>query len=219
MRVALLGTTAWARERLRARLDERGVHLLHEPDGLAGVQLIDTAHPDLVVTDAHLRGGMTGATIARRARRHANIGVVVIATPGDHIDVPATLRAGADDVLLTPLDVRETLARFHAVLRRSGRSLLPYDIGDLRIDDDTRRVVYRGHDIPVGPREFDVLSVLARRPDIVLTRRQLLDQVWHSTSYTENVVEVTISALRRKIERHGPRVVRTVRGAGYTLRA
>jgi len=91
---------------------------------------------------------MTGATIARRARRHANIGVIVIATPDDRIDVPATLRAGADDVLITPLDVREALARFHAVLRRSGRSLQPYDIGDLHIDDEARRVVYRDHDVP-----------------------------------------------------------------------
>lgn len=107
-----------------------------------------------------------------------------------------------------------------AVLRRSGREgRTVIEPGDLRIDADGHSVVRAGHTVELAHREFALLVEMCRHPGMVLSKLQLLTSVWGFEQYDLNVVEVYVSALRRKLEEHGPRVIHTVRNAGYVLRS
>lgn len=92
-------------------------------------------------------------------------------------------------------------------------------LGDIHLDRRQRRVTRAGHPVELTRREFDLLDHLARNQRIVRSKEQLLEHVWGSALYSENVVEVTVSSLRRKLEAYGPRVIETVRGVGYVCRA
>ncbi len=113
----------------------------------------------------------------------------------------------------------ELLARARALLRRAGRlSSAVHQIGDLLIDDGARTVVRNGTVLDLTRTEYDLLSVLAQHPGQVLSKVQLLTQVWGFDAYDVNLVEVHMSSLRRKLEAEGPRLIQTVRGVGYVLR-
>ena len=114
----------------------------------------------------------------------------------------------------------ELLARVRALLKRSGRlSSASWQVGDLVVDEDARSVVRAGVALDLTRTEYELLAVLVRHVGKVLSKTQLLTQVWGFDAYDANLVEVHMSALRRKLEAAGPRVVHTVRGAGYVLRA
>jgi DNA-binding response OmpR family regulator len=114
----------------------------------------------------------------------------------------------------------ELLARVRALLRRTGRlESAVHQIDDLIVDEAARSAHRGGHDVELTPIEFDLLVHLVRQPGRALSKERLLSLVWGSDEYAVNVVEVHVSALRRKLEVHGPRLVHTVRGAGYLARA
>jgi two-component system OmpR family response regulator len=114
----------------------------------------------------------------------------------------------------------ELLARVQALLRRSGGlSSASRQVGELVIDDTSKTVVRAGHQLDLTKTEYDLLSVLVQHTGKVLSKTQLLTQVWGFDTYDANLVEVHMSALRRKLEAAGPRVIHTVRGAGYVVRA
>jgi DNA-binding response OmpR family regulator len=128
--------------------------------------------------------------------------------------------AGGDDYLVKPFSMAELLARIHALLRRTGRLASDVrQIADLVIDEGARTVMRAGIAVPLTRTEFDLLDALAQRPGQVLSKIQLLTRVWGFEAYGANLVEVHVSALRRKLEAHGPRLLHTVRGTGYVLRA
>ncbi|MDQ1497429.1 MAG: two-component system, OmpR family, response regulator, partial [Actinomycetota bacterium] len=111
------------------------------------------------------------------------------------------------------------VARMRAVLRRTGREgRTVFELGDLRIDADAHSVVRDGQAIDLTHREFALLVEMCRHPGMVLSKLQLLTNVWGFEQYDLNVVEVHVSALRRKLEEHGARVIHTVRNAGYVFR-
>ncbi|MEX1162527.1 MAG: response regulator transcription factor [Nitriliruptor sp.] len=113
----------------------------------------------------------------------------------------------------------ELLARVQALLRRAGKLVSDvWQVGDIVVDEHRRRVHRAGTEVELTRTEFDLLVALGRTPDRVLSKTQLLSIVWGFSDQDVNVVEVHVSALRRKLERHGPRVISTVRGAGYRLR-
>ena len=113
----------------------------------------------------------------------------------------------------------ELLARVRAVMRRSGRLHSPVvEIRDLLIDDNAKQAIRGGVVLDLTPTEFELLSVLVRSPDQVFSKGQLLSQIWGFDSYDPNLVEVHMSALRRKLDAHGPRLVHTVRSRGYVFR-
>ena len=130
------------------------------------------------------------------------------------------LDAGADDYLIKPFDFGELLARLRALFRRSPSDRpAALEVGDLRFDPDTRTVTRAGREIELTAREFDVLALLARNGGQVVSRRQLLAEVWDNQyDGSANIVDVYVGYLRKKLEDpDGPRLIRTVRGVGFVL--
>jgi two-component system OmpR family response regulator len=180
----------------------------------------DVCDYDAVVLDVLLPGA-SGQDVCRAIReRDRWIPVIMLTALGEVGDRIEGLDAGADDYLVKPFDFDELLARLRALIRR-GPSERPrvLEAGQLRADPMTRIVNWAGHEAELTPREFALLQFLIRRPGQLVSRAQLLDQVW-SPDYTgsPNVVDVYVGYLRRKLERPGGApLIRTVRGAGFVL--
>jgi DNA-binding response OmpR family regulator len=145
---------------------------------------------------------------------------VLFLTAADAVeDRLAGFSAGADDYLIKPFSMAELLARTQALLRRTGRlSSSTWQLGDLVVDDGARSVARDGVLLELTRTEYDLLAALVRHVGRVLSKTQLLTAVWGFDAYDTNLVEVHMSALRRKLEATGPRCIQTVRGAGYVLR-
>jgi len=134
--------------------------------------------------------------------------------------VVAAFEVGGDDYLVKPFVMSELVARMQAVLRRSNRnSPTVLQVGDVCVDVASHTIVRSGRNVDLTQREFALLRMLCRRPGAVLSKSQLMAEVWGYELYDLNVVEVHMSALRRKLEEHGPRLIHTVRGVGYVIRA
>ncbi len=184
--------------------------------------LADTAARDYdaVILDL-LLPGVGGLDVCRTLRaRDRLVPVLMLTALGDVSDRIQGLDSGADDYLVKPFDFGELLARIRALIRR-GPSERPaaIEVGDLRADPYTRVVSWNGHDVELTPREYSLLEFLLRRRGQVVSRSQLLDEVW-SEGYdgSPNVVDVYIGYLRRKLEQPShPPLIRTVRGAGFVL--
>ena len=128
------------------------------------------------------------------------------------------MQAGADDVIVKPFDIAELTARIQMIGRRDGgeRALT---FCDVEVDELAHTVYRGGAEIDLTVTEFNLLATFLRNAGRVMSKRQLLVSVWGFDDYDVNLVEVHVSALRRKLELHGPRIVQTVRGIGYVLRA
>jgi DNA-binding response OmpR family regulator len=176
--------------------------------------------PDVAILDVGLPGSMSGFDVAAWLRGRGGTAVLFL-TAADALD--DRLRGfdlGADDYLVKPFAVAELVARLKAVLRRSGRlASRTIEVRDLVVDEATRVAIRAGNELTLTPLEFDLLLVLAKHPDEVFTKRQLLALVWGFADFDPNLVEVHVSALRRKLEEHGPRLIDTARAAGYVLRS
>jgi two-component system response regulator PrrA len=209
------------REALDRALRLEGFGVSTRPDGPAALESVEEDAPDVMVLDVTMPG-LSGVEVVRRLRAGGyELPICVLSARDELADRVKGLRAGADDYLVKPFELEELVARLHALLRRGGdRPSVPLEVGDLRIDP-ARRLVRRGDRVvELTGREFELLETLARHAGIVLSRRQLLEQVWGYTFEVDsNVVDQFVSYLRRKLEAGGePRVVHTVRGVGFVLR-
>ncbi len=209
------------RRALTLGLSEAGLSIREAADGETALREIDRQLPDVVVLDVSMPG-MSGIEVVTRLRAAGRTIPVCMLSARDEVDDRvAGLAAGADDYVVKPFSVSELAARIHALVRlHRTRDDRPIVLGDLAIEPARRSVVRDGRDLELTSREFDLLMVLARHSGQVLSRVQLLEQVWGYTWEVDgNVVDVFVGYVRRKLEMDGgTRILHTVRGAGFVLR-
>ncbi|WP_350277496.1 response regulator transcription factor [Kribbella sp. HUAS MG21] len=198
-------------------LAEAGYDVRTQPDGSGFERELAEYRPDLVLLDVMLPG-RDGFELLTVARETSNAGVILLTARDAVDDRLHGLRTGADDYVVKPFVLAELIARVEAVLRRMGRLRAVLTVGDLEVDVEARVVRRAGTEIELTATEFKLLAFLAGRAEKVVGKTQLLTAVWGYDDYADNLVEVYVSGLRRKLEAHGPRLLHTVRGSGYVLR-
>jgi DNA-binding response OmpR family regulator len=200
---------------LTVGLEREGYAVDAAESGDAALALAQGADYEAVVLDLMLPG-IDGFTVCRQLRGAGRwMPVLMLTARTDVTDRIRGLDAGADDYLVKPFDFGELLARLRALMRR-GPVERPaiVAIGDLRIDSGTRVVTRDGEEIELTAREYDVLEFLARRPGRVVSRSELLDEVWSDYEGSPNIIDVYVGYLRKKL---GRALIRTVRGSGFVL--
>jgi two-component system OmpR family response regulator len=199
-----------------------GFEVREATDGRAALAAVQDSPPDLVVLDVMLPD-LDGFEVMRRIR-HDGIRVpVLFLTARDSVeDKVAGLTIGGDDYVTKPFSLAELVARARAVLRRTngeGATDGKLRFADLELDDDTREVFRAGQPVRLTATEFNLLRFFMLNPRHVLSKSQILDHVWHyDFGGDPNVVETFVSYLRKKLDRHGPPLIHTIRLVGYTLR-
>jgi two-component system response regulator RegX3 len=175
---------------------------------------------DLVLLDLGLPD-LDGRVVCRQLRERSSVPIIVVTARGDEIDRVILLELGADDYVVKPFGFRELVARIRAVLRRTGGAGPPaqpdarIDVGLLQIDTRTRNVSYDGRPIALTPKEHDLLVYLARDPDVVHTREQIIKDVWDENWWgSTKTLDVHMASLRKKL---APEAIETVRGVGFRL--
>jgi DNA-binding response OmpR family regulator len=206
---------------LKQGLEEEGHAVDVAPDGEEGAFLGHLNPYDLILLDIQLPK-RNGLQLSAELRREGVETPILMLTGRDATpDIVRGLNAGADDYLTKPFEFDELIARVNALTRRrsgTARGILRF--ADLELDRLSRRVRRKGRPVDLSPREFRLLEFFLLHPDEVVTRVQLLEKVWDMSFDPEtNVVDAHISNLRKKLEKEGePRLIQTVRGAGYALR-
>lgn len=231
-RILVVDDEPAVREALRRSLAFEGYGTQTAVDGLDALDKADSYAPDLIILDIQMPR-MDGLTAARRLRAAGSTTPVLMLTARDTVGDRVTgLDAGADDYLVKPFELDELFARVRALLRRSSYTA-PSDgggntedadaltFGDLRMDLATREVTRAGRPVELTRTEFTLLEMFLAHPRQVLTREQILKTVWgFDFEPSSNSLDVYVMYLRRKTEAGGePRLVHTVRGVGYVLRA
>jgi two-component system response regulator PrrA len=210
------------RQSLLRGLTLEGFVVREAADGIAALAEIARRIPEVIVLDV-VMPGLDGVTVVRRLREEGVTVPVCMLSARDEVDDRvAGLAAGADDYVVKPFSVAELSARLHALVRLHATSdQRPLMWSDLSIEPRRRRATRGGRDLQLTTREFDLLLVLAQHAGQVLSRNQLLAQVWGYTwDVDSNVVDVFVGYLRKKLEAGGePRILQTVRGVGFVLGA
>jgi DNA-binding response OmpR family regulator len=207
----------------REYLEGHGVAVVHVGDGRRGQEEALSGRYDAVLLDLMLPG-KDGLDVCREVRARSDVPIVVLTARGEEADRVMGLELGADDYLAKPYSPRELLARIRAVVRRAkgraGPALEAVRVGGLLVDPAARRVVLDGREIALTGYEFALLLALARRAGRVLAREQLMELARGSAEDAfDRSVDVHVSRLRQKLgdDPKRPRLIKTVRGAGYVL--
>lgn len=211
---------------LTRSLESEGYDVESAEDGLRGYELARMGHPDLVVLDLMLPG-MDGYTILKKLRADGkDVPVLILTARGEEADKVFGFRLGADDYVTKPFSLSELLARVQAILRRAkggdkheeGAAVEKF--GVVSINTLARSVKKSSVEVALTPKEFDLLLALVRRRGAVVSRLELLKEVWgHQAEVMTRTVDIHIAELRRKLENDpsSPKHILTVWKAGYRL--
>jgi two-component system, OmpR family, response regulator len=223
-RVLVVEDEAVLREAIASALRRAGFVVATLASGIDFERELSAFRPDAAILDVTLPGGPARSGLALAgALRASTPAVVLFVTARDSVpDRLAGFEAGADDYVVKPFAMPELVARLRAVLRRSGRLVsTTMQVADLLVDEDVGRVQRGRREIAVTATELRLLAYLARNRGRVLSKTQILTQVWGYEDYDPNLVETYVSSLRRKIEgtngEMGERLIHTVRGIGYRM--
>jgi DNA-binding response OmpR family regulator len=209
---------------LMRSLDERGHAVTSASTGMQGLAMAVDNRPDLVILDLGLPD-VDGTQVLQMLRAVSDVPVIVASARDDDPSLVGCLNAGADDYVVKPFTTDQLEARIRAVMRRVGGGTAtrrPVVVGGLEIDAAARRASVDGEVLDLSPREFDLLRHLAEHPGEVVTKRELLTEVWNQPwGGSDKTVDVHLSWLRRKLGESAaePRYLHTVRGVGVRLSA
>ncbi|MBO4275653.1 response regulator transcription factor [Microbispora triticiradicis] len=210
------------RELLSASLRYAGFEVITAATGREAVELAGQARPDLVVLDVMLPD-LNGFAVSDRLRQAGRRIPVLFLTARDAAEDKLAGLGRGDDYVTKPFSLEEVLARIRAVLRRTGSGEpLPARlcVADLELDEESHQVWRRGAPVRLSPTEFKLLHYFMANQGRVLSKTQILDHVWrYDFGGDRNVVESYVSYLRRKVDAVEPKLIHTLRGVGYVLRA
>jgi DNA-binding response OmpR family regulator len=209
------------RELLSRVLADRGYEVRASATAMDGLQSVVNTSPDVVILDMGLPD-LDGSELLKMIRAVSDVPIIVATARGEDGEIIGTLDAGADDYLVKPFSVEQLEARVRAVLRRATISAPgePIRIGELMIDEAAREVSLDGRRLQLSPKEFDLLCYLAERPDEVISKQQLLAEVWRQPfGGSDKTVDVHLSWLRKKLGETAAesRYLQTVHGVGVKL--
>ena len=188
-------------------------------DGEKGLEAALSVKPDLIVLDIMLPK-INGYEVCRLIRAEGlEMPIIMLTAKGQESDIVLGLNLGADDYMTKPFSIRELLARANALLRRRRRGEPQvHQFGDCELDIPSRKLLRKGAEVPMTPKEFELLELFLRRPGRALTRTEILKSVWgYDVFVTSRSVDRCVNTLRKKIERDParPRFIRTIRQIGY----
>jgi two-component system response regulator RegX3 len=212
------------RETLAEALEADGFRTVQAGDGRLALERFHAERPDLVLLDLMLPE-LSGLEVTRRIRAESTVPIVMLTARDAEVDKVVGLELGADDYVTKPFSSRELSARIRAVLRRGASSGPPMppmvEVGPVTVDLAGHRVLRNGSEVPMKPKVFDLLAFLLRHPGQVISRDQLLEQVWgYDYPGETRTVDVHVHWLRSAIEPSPatPTLIQTVRGVGYVFR-
>ena len=226
IRILVVEDEGAIRETLRYNLQREGYAVSEAATGPAGLEAARAQQPDLIILDLMLPG-MNGLEVCRALRAETTTPILMLTAKASEIDTVVGLQVGADDYLTKPFSLNELYARVAALLRRARMSVQADPTlrevehwGTFTLDRAARRVHVDGREVRLSPREFDLLSLLARNPGRVLPRAAIIQRAWGSSFYGDHkTVDVHVRWLREKFEEFPalPFRITTVFGVGYRL--
>ena len=205
---------------LELRYEGYDVTVCH--DGREGLQMVTDGNYDMILLDL-MQPGLTGIEICRRVRKFSNVPIIMLTAKDETMDKVAGLDSGADDYLTKPFAIEELLARMRVAFKHAhagGAKKVILEVQGLEIDTDKRMVTVNGTVVDLTKKEYELLLYLVQNKNIVLSREQILNEVWGYSYIGEtNVVDVYIRYLRSKIdEAFGIKYIHTIRGVGYYVK-
>ena len=209
-------------EGLAITLEAEGFQVAWVKDGLDAIPAWERVRPDLVILDLMLPG-MSGTEICRTLRSRSDVPIIMLTAREAEVDRVVGLELGADDYVTKPFSTRELVARIKAILRRAPlveavEDEAPVEASGVRVDRVRHEVQVDGAAVDLPPKEFELLAYLVEHAGRVLTRGQLIDEIWGSDYVGDTkTLDVHIRRLRTRVERdaHAPQRIQTVRGVGY----
>ncbi len=216
-RVLVVEDDATIRDAVSSALRDTGLSVESMADGEELEAALRTYRPAVVVLDWMLPG-RDGPQLSRVIRQSGDAGVIMLTAREGVDDRLRGFSAGIDDYVPKPFAMAELVARVRALLGRMGATPTTIRVGALVVDEAAAAASRNGIALPLTATEFRLLAYLAAQRGRVVSGTQILTQVWGYDDYSDNLVHAHISALRRKMENEGPRLVHTVRGLGYVLR-
>jgi two-component system KDP operon response regulator KdpE len=208
---------------LRTALESHGYQVAIAADGIEALRQVDTFHPDLVITDLSMPN-LDGVELTKAIRRHSQMPIIVLSVREQDTTKVAALDAGANDYVTKPFSMPELLARVRVQLRpRPQEESTPTSIteGDFTVDIEAHRVVVRGSELHLTPKEFDLLLLLVKNAGRVLTHKTLLRGIWGPAGeHQPEYLRVLVAQLRKKIDLPDqPSPIESEPWVGYRFRA